>query len=62
VIALPITEASAKLRTGGPVDDDEDLSVPCWAGHLPVALQPAPLVPFDAAARRYDPPRIPQLE
>jgi len=36
VLRLPITEASAKVRTGGPVDDDEDLVLPIWSGQLPV--------------------------
>jgi len=36
VLRLPIDEVSAKLRTGGPVDDDEDLALPIWAGQLPV--------------------------
>jgi uncharacterized protein len=36
VLALPINEASAKVRTGGPIDDDEDLELPVWAGQLPV--------------------------
>jgi uncharacterized protein len=41
VLALPISEASAKVREGGPLDDEEDLSQPCWAGHLPLALMPS---------------------
>lgn len=36
VLALHLNEASAKVRTGGPVDDDEDLSLPIWAGVLPL--------------------------
>lgn len=39
VLALPIDEASAKVRTGGPIDDDEDYSLPVWAGVIPVTLQ-----------------------
>jgi nitroimidazol reductase NimA-like FMN-containing flavoprotein (pyridoxamine 5'-phosphate oxidase superfamily) len=38
VLRLPIVEASAKIRTGGPLDDPEDLAWPCWAGHIPVRL------------------------
>jgi len=38
VLRLPIVEASAKIRTGGPLDDPEDLGWPCWAGHVPVRL------------------------
>jgi len=36
VLALPIEEASAKVRTGGPIDDEEDYSWPVWAGVVPV--------------------------
>ncbi|HEX6641657.1 MAG TPA: pyridoxamine 5'-phosphate oxidase family protein, partial [Thermoanaerobaculia bacterium] len=44
VLALPIDEASAKIRTGGPVDDEEDYALPVWAGVLPLQLTPgAPL-------------------
>ncbi|HUP44924.1 MAG TPA: pyridoxamine 5'-phosphate oxidase family protein [Thermoanaerobaculia bacterium] len=38
VLALPITESSAKIRTGPPVDDEEDRAMPIWAGVLPMAL------------------------
>ena len=38
VLALPIDEASAKVRTGGPADDEEDYELPIWAGVLPVSL------------------------
>ncbi|MCU1350371.1 MAG: flavin-nucleotide-binding protein [Acidobacteria bacterium] len=40
VLALPIEEASAKIRTGGPVDDEEDYALGMWAGVLPLALVP----------------------
>jgi hypothetical protein len=40
VLAMAIDEASAKVRTGGPVDDDEDMALPVWAGVVPVALTP----------------------
>ncbi|MBI2169801.1 MAG: pyridoxamine 5'-phosphate oxidase family protein [Actinobacteria bacterium] len=38
VLAIPITEASAKVRTGPPVDDEEDLALPVWAGVIPLTL------------------------
>ena len=41
VLCVPITEASAKIRTGPPLDDEEDLKLPCWAGVVPVSLQAA---------------------
>jgi nitroimidazol reductase NimA-like FMN-containing flavoprotein (pyridoxamine 5'-phosphate oxidase superfamily) len=37
VLRLPIDEASAKVRTGGPVDDEEDMPLAIWAGQLPVS-------------------------
>jgi uncharacterized protein len=40
VLVLPLREASAKVRAGGPIDDDEDHAMPVWAGHLPLALVP----------------------
>jgi nitroimidazol reductase NimA-like FMN-containing flavoprotein (pyridoxamine 5'-phosphate oxidase superfamily) len=42
LLALPITEASAKIRSGGPVDDAEDLSLPVWAGVVPIQLGALP--------------------
>ena len=36
VLALPIDEASAKVRTGPPLDDDEDHAIDVWAGVLPL--------------------------
>lgn len=38
VLALPLAEASAKIRTGGPVDDEEDYALPIWAGVVPLTL------------------------
>jgi nitroimidazol reductase NimA-like FMN-containing flavoprotein (pyridoxamine 5'-phosphate oxidase superfamily) len=35
VLRLPIEEGSVKARTGDPVDDEDDLSLPVWAGVLP---------------------------
>jgi nitroimidazol reductase NimA-like FMN-containing flavoprotein (pyridoxamine 5'-phosphate oxidase superfamily) len=62
VLKLDIVEASAKIRTGPPVDDEEDYALPIWAGTLdfavPVAtpnpdkrLQPGVAVP--AHVMRY---------
>ncbi|HEU4974746.1 MAG TPA: pyridoxamine 5'-phosphate oxidase family protein [Baekduia sp.] len=47
ILALPIDEASAKVRTGGPVDDDEDYALDVWAGVLPLALRAGALEPDD---------------
>jgi uncharacterized protein len=40
VLSLPITEASAKVRTGAPNDDEADYNLPVWAGVLPLQLTP----------------------
>lgn len=45
VLRLPITEASAKIRTGDPIDDAEDYSMDVWAGVLPLELIPSKPVP-----------------
>ncbi len=45
VLALPLTEASAKIRTGPPADDDEDMDRDVWAGVVPLALQASAPVP-----------------
>jgi nitroimidazol reductase NimA-like FMN-containing flavoprotein (pyridoxamine 5'-phosphate oxidase superfamily) len=45
VLALPLEEVSAKVRTGDPKDDDEDYGLPVWAGILPLALTPGEPVP-----------------
>lgn len=38
VLRLPIDEASAKVREGGPIDDEDDLDVPVWAGVVPLRI------------------------
>jgi uncharacterized protein len=38
VLRLPIEEGSAKVRGGGPLDDDEDMDLPVWAGVVPLRL------------------------
>lgn len=58
VLALPLTEASAKVRTGPPVDDEADLDLPVWAGVLPMATtfgapEPDEHTPPDLRAPAY---------
>src|SRR5574341_1657820 len=38
VLSIPLTEASAKIRTGPPADDEDDYELPVWAGVLPLQL------------------------
>jgi uncharacterized protein len=52
VLALPLAEASVKVRAGGPKDDEEDYDSGIWAGVLPAALvfaeaEPDPLLTGD---------------
>ncbi len=54
VLRLPIAEGSAKVRSGPPLDDEEDYALPVWAGVVPLALRPgAPI-----ADPRLDPERL----
>jgi nitroimidazol reductase NimA-like FMN-containing flavoprotein (pyridoxamine 5'-phosphate oxidase superfamily) len=39
VLSLPLVEASAKIRTGPPLDDEEDYALPMWAGVIPLRLE-----------------------
>lgn len=69
LISMPIEEASVKIRTGEPHDDDEDLAAGIWAGVIPItqtigAFEPCPLLPAGirpgagtspyVAGRRFD--------
>jgi len=54
VLALPLEEVSAKVRTGGPIDDEKDYALPVWAGVLP--LETVSKEPVPDAQRRSDPP------
>jgi uncharacterized protein len=40
MLTMSITEASAKIRSGPPVDEESDYTLDCWAGELPLRLQP----------------------
>jgi uncharacterized protein len=45
VLRLPIEEFSAKVRTGPPVDDAEDMTFPTWAGVIPLTLKSSTPIP-----------------
>lgn len=58
VLALPLIEASAKVRTGPPLDDEEDYELPVWAGLIPLRLTTDaviadPRLPSGIAPPRY---------
>jgi uncharacterized protein len=71
VLALPIDEASAKVRTGPPQDDEDDVRQARWAGEIPIRTvslppQPDPRVPDEIAVpdsvRRFRQRRIRAIE
>jgi uncharacterized protein len=47
VLALDLVEVSAKVRTGGPVDDADDIALPHWAGIVPLTITAGTPVPAD---------------
>jgi uncharacterized protein len=47
VLEFAIEEASAKVRSGPPLDDESDLGLPVWAGVLPLEIRSRPPVPDD---------------
>ena len=51
VLSLPLVEASAKIRTGPPLDDEEDYAMPIWAGVIPLKLE---------AGEPINDPRLPE--
>ncbi len=59
VVRIPLDEASAKVRTGDPVDDAEDMGLGYWAGVIPlaqVARPPVPAADLDAEVAADPPP------
>jgi nitroimidazol reductase NimA-like FMN-containing flavoprotein (pyridoxamine 5'-phosphate oxidase superfamily) len=54
VLRVPIEEFSSKVRTGPPIDDEEDLSFPTWAGIVPLEMK--------VGAPENDPTMEPALE
>jgi nitroimidazol reductase NimA-like FMN-containing flavoprotein (pyridoxamine 5'-phosphate oxidase superfamily) len=56
IVRVPIFEGSAKVRTGGPIEDPEDLQLPVWAGQLPLALAARSPVPDSQMAEGSEVP------
>jgi len=58
VLALPLAQVSAKIRSGPPIDDEADHALPVWAGVIPLQLAPGvpqadPLLAAGSAAPVY---------
>jgi hypothetical protein len=60
IVRLPLDECSAKVRTGGPIDDAEDMGVPVWTGQLPVAIRAMSHIPTPDDAPRFPLPERPR--
>lgn len=57
VLEFSIEEASAKIRTGPPLDEEEDYSLPIWAGVVPLKLKTEPAVADPRLPNNIDVPR-----
>ena len=56
VLRIPIREASAKIRSGPPVDDEADLALPYWAGEVPLSTEPGQPISAPASTSVTEPP------
>jgi nitroimidazol reductase NimA-like FMN-containing flavoprotein (pyridoxamine 5'-phosphate oxidase superfamily) len=61
VLSLPLAEASAKVRSGAPSDDEADYALPVWAGELPLRLTALSPIPDPRLERDLPPPEYVQL-
>ena len=63
VLELPLAEASAKVRTGDPVDEPDDIAGPWWAGVVPITTRfETPVASADLAGDRDPPSAIAAVE
>jgi uncharacterized protein len=57
IVRVPIAEGSAKVRSGGPIDEPGDLRTPIWAGHIPLStVAGAPVADIDLVDGVEEPP------
>ncbi len=56
ILRMPITEGSAKVRTGQPVDDEEDYGLPIWAGVIPIERRKGEPIPDPRNMDGVEPP------
>jgi hypothetical protein len=57
-LSLPIEEVSAKIRTGPPLDDEEDYALPVWGGVVPVIQSFGEPIPDDRVLPGIATPRL----
>jgi len=53
VLELPLAECSAKVSEGGPDDNEQDIGLPVWAGHVPLVESLREPVPADDLSPEY---------
>ena len=53
VLKIPIEEFSAKVRVGPPIDDEEDYSVPAWAGVIPLEMRTGEAIADERCSREF---------
>ena len=58
IVRLAIDEGSVKVRTGGPIDDAEDMDLPVWAGHIPLSTVAGDAVVDGTSAGRHPRARL----
>jgi uncharacterized protein len=58
ILRLPLAEASAKIRSGPPLDIADDLTQPCWAGEIPLRVVAQPPVPDPQLLGGMKPPNL----
>lgn len=51
VLRISLDEAACKTRSGGPVDDAEDMALPVWVGVLPFSIQQAAPIPHESCTQ-----------
>ena len=56
ILRMPISEGSAKVRTGQPVDDKEDYDLPIWAGVIPIERRKGNVIPDPRNLEGVEPP------
>ena len=62
VLTIPLTEASAKVREGGPHDPPEDVGWPTWAGVIPLVTRAGEPLPAEDYAGKLAAPRLSRIE
>jgi hypothetical protein len=58
VLALGLAEASVKIRSGGPVDDEADLATDVWAGVIPLRQVAGEIITADDAVGTQPPEHV----